>query len=75
MIVYGENLKESIETKQNKTKLPEIISEFDQATGYKVNTQKSIAFVFTSNKQVDTKIKNTVPSITTKKREKYLDIN
>lgn len=75
MVVYIENLKESIEAKQNKTKL-EIISESDKATGYKVNRQKSIAFVHTSNKEVDTKIKNTIPSIITKKkRERYLDIN
>ena len=43
MIVYIENLKDSIR------KLLELISEFSKVTGYKINTQKSLAFLYTNN--------------------------
>ena len=43
MILYIENLKDSI------TKLLELISEFSKVAGYKINTQKSLAFLYTNN--------------------------
>ena len=42
MILYIENPKDSIR------KLLEIITESCKATGYKINTQKSIAFLYTN---------------------------
>ena len=39
MILYTENPKDSIR------KLLELISEFSKVTGYKINTQKSLAFL------------------------------
>ena len=42
MILYTENLKDSIR------KLPELISKFSKVAGYKVNTQKSLAFLYTN---------------------------
>ena len=42
MILYIENPKDSIR------KLLEIITEFWKATGYKLNTQKSLAFLYTN---------------------------
>ena len=42
MILYIENPKDSIR------KLLEIITEFCKATGYKLNTQKSLAFLYTN---------------------------
>ena len=45
MILYIENLKDSIR------KLLEIISEFSKITGYKINTQKSLAFLYTKNEK------------------------
>ena len=45
MILYIENPKDSIR------KLPELISEFSQVTGYKINTQKSLAFLYTNNEK------------------------
>ena len=43
MILYIENPKDSIR------KLLELISEFSKVSGYKINTQKSLAFLYTSN--------------------------
>ena len=43
MILYIENSKDSIR------KLLELISEFGKGAGYKINTQKSLAFLYTDN--------------------------
>ena len=40
-ILYIENTKDSIR------KLLELTSEFSEVTGYKINTQKSLAFLYT----------------------------
>ena len=45
MILYIENPKDSIR------KLLELISEFTKVAGYKINTQKSLAFLYTNNKK------------------------
>ena len=45
MILYIENPKETIR------KLLELISEFSKVPGYKVNTQKSLAFLYTNNEK------------------------
>ena len=45
MILYIENPKDAIR------KLLELISEFSKVTGYKINTQKSLAFLYTNNEK------------------------
>ena len=45
MTLYIENTKGTIR------KLLELISEYSKVTGYKVNTQKSLAFLFTNNEK------------------------
>ena len=45
MILYIENPKD------NMRKLPELISEFSKVAGYKINTQKSLAFLYTDNEK------------------------
>ena len=50
MILYIENPKESIR------KLLELISEFSKVAGYKVNTQKSLAFLYTNNEKSEREI-------------------
>ena len=49
MILYIENLKDSIR------KLLELISEFSKVAGYKINTQKSCAFLYTDNERSETR--------------------
>ena len=51
MILYIENPKHSIR------KLLKLISEFSKVTGYKINTQKSLAFLYTNNEKSETEIK------------------
>ena len=51
MILYIENLKDSIR------KLLELISEFSKVAGYKINTQKSLAFLYTNNEKSQREIK------------------
>ena len=45
MILYIENPKDSIR------KLLELIREFSKVTGYKINAQKSLAFLYTNNEK------------------------
>ena len=50
MILYIENPKDSIK------KFLELISEFSKVTGYKINTQKSLAFLYTNNEKSEREI-------------------
>ena len=69
MILYIENYKDSIK------KLLELISEFSKIAGYKINTQKSLAFLYTNNEKSEREIKESIPFTTATKRIKYLGIN
>lgn len=42
------------------------MNEFSKAAVYKVNTQKSVTFLYTSNEYMNTEIRNTIPFITPK---------
>ena len=55
-------------------KLLELISEFNKVTGYKINTQKSLAFLYTNNEKSERDIKESNPFTITIKI-KYLGIN
>ena len=50
----------SEEIKKNKKKSLELISNYSKVSGYKVNTQKSIAFLYTNNEQVEFEFKHTI---------------
>ena len=69
MILYIENPKDSIR------KLLELISEFSQVAGYKINTQKSLAFLYTNNEKSEREIKESIPFTISTKRIKYLGLN
>ena len=69
MILYIENPKDSIR------KLLELISEFSKVEGYKINTQESLAFLYTNNEKSERAIKESIPFTTATKRIKYLGIN
>ena len=62
MIVYIENLKDSIR------KLLELISEFSKVAGYKINTPKSLAFLYSNNEKSEKEIKESIPFTTAAKR-------
>ena len=69
MILYIENPKNSIR------KLLELVGEFSKVTGYKNNTQKSLAFLYTNNEKSEREIKETIPFTIAMKIMKYLGIN
>ena len=69
MILYIENPKDSIR------KLLELTSEFSKVAGYKINTQKSFAFLYINNEKSKREIKKSIPLTTATKRIKYLGIN
>ena len=70
MILYIENPKDATR------KLPELINnESGKVAGYKINTQKSLAFLYTNDEKSEREIKETTPFITATKRIKYLGIN
>ena len=69
MMLYVENPKDNIR------KLQELISEFSKVAGYKINTQKSLAFLYTNNEKSEREIKESIPFTIATKRIKYLGIN
>ena len=69
MILYIKHPKDTIR------KLLELISEFSKVAGYTINTQKSLAFLYTNNEKSERAIKESIPLTTTRKRIKYKGIN
>ena len=68
MSLYIENPKDTTR------KLIELINEYSKVAGYKINTQKSLAFLYTNNEKTEREIKETIPLNTVMKRIKYLTI-
>ena len=68
MIVY---LEDPIVSAQ---KLLKLISDFSKVSGYKINVQKSQAFLYTNNRLKESQIKNELPFTIATKRIKYLGI-
>ena len=69
MILYVEN------TKDSTRKLLELINEHSKVAGYKINTQKSLAFLYTNNDKIEREIKETISFTIATKRIKYSGIN
>ena len=62
MILYIENPKDATR------KLLEVINEFGKVMGYKINAQKSLAFLYTNDEKPEREIKGTLPFTIAKKR-------
>ena len=69
MILYIENPED------NTRKLLELINEYSKVSGYKFNSQKSLAFLYTNNEKTKRETKETIPFTIATKRIKYLGIN
>ena len=54
MILYIENLKDSTR------KLLKLNNEYGKVAGYKINTQKSLEFLYTNNEKTEREIKETI---------------
>ena len=48
MILYRDNTEGSTKIKQTNKKLLELINEFSKVTGYEINIQESVAFLYTN---------------------------
>ena len=65
MILYKENPKDSTR------KLLVLVNEYSKVAGYKINTQKFLAFLYTKNEKTEREIKETIPfTIATKTKQK-----
>ena len=69
IIFYIENPKDSTR------KLLELINEYSKVAGYKISTQKSLAFLCTTNEKTERETRETIQFTTATKRIKYLGIN
>ena len=69
MILYIENPKDATR------KLLELINEFGKVAGYRINAQKSLAFLYTNDEKSEREIMETLPFTIATKRIKYLGIN
>ena len=69
MILYIEN------TKDTSRKLLKLNNEYNKLAGYKINTQNSLAFLYTNNEKTEREIKEIIPFTIMVKRIKYLGIN
>ena len=61
MVLYIDNHKDPTRN------LLELINEFSKVAGYKTNTQKSFAFLYTNNERSEREIKETILFIPAKK--------
>ena len=66
--MYIENPKDSVR------KLLEL-SELSKVAGYKINSQKSLAFLYTNNEKSERKVTESILFTTATKRIKHLGIN
>ena len=66
MILYIENPKDITR------KLLELIHEYSKVAGYEINTEKSLAFLYTNNEKTERETKETIPFTIAMKRIKYL---
>ena len=69
MILYIENPKDSTR------KLLELINEYSEFAGYKVNAQKSLAFLYMNNEKTEREIKEAIPFTIAIERIKYSGID
>ena len=61
--------------KESTPKLLKLISEFSKVAGHKINTRKSVAFLYTNDELAEREIRKTVTFTIASKRIKYLGIN
>ena len=74
--LFSDDMTLHIENPKDSTKkLLELRNEFSKVAGYKINIQKSVAFLYANNELTEREIKKTIPFTIASKRIKYLGIN
>ena len=61
------NLKKEKNPEDATRKLLELINELSKVAGYKLNTEKSLVFLYTNNERLEREIKETIPFTTATK--------
>ena len=69
MILYIENPKDTTR------KLIELVNKYSKVSGYKINIEKSLVFLYTNNEETEKEITETIPFMIAMRRIKYLGIN
>ena len=74
--LFADDMILYIDKPKDATRKPlDLINEFGKFAGYKINAQKSLAFLYTDNEISEREIKETIPFTIAAKRTKYLGIN
>jgi hypothetical protein len=69
MILYLKDPKNSTQ------KLLDIIDGYSKVAGYKINIEKSLAFLYSNNEQTEKECMKTIPFRIASKKFKYLRVN
>jgi hypothetical protein len=69
MILYLKDPKNSTQ------KLQDTIKSYSKVAGYKINIEKSLAFLYTNNEQTEKECMKTIPFTIASKTIKYLGVN
>ena len=69
MVLFIEDPKEFMK------KLLELINKFSKVAGYKITTQKSVAFLYTSSEQCETVIREVISFTVASKKQKPINLN
>ena len=64
-----------IENPKDTVRKLELIGGFSKVVGYKINTQKSLVFIYTNNEKSERQIKESIPFTIATKRIKYLGLS
>jgi hypothetical protein len=61
--------------KNSTQKLLDIINSYGKVAGYKINIEKSLAFLYTNSEQTEKECMKTIPFTIASKKIKYLGVN
>jgi hypothetical protein len=61
--------------KNSTQKLLDTINSYSKVAGYKINIEKSLAFLYTNNEQTEKECMKTIPLTIASKKIKYLGVN
>ena len=76
IVIYADDMTLHIENSKGSTqKLLELINKFRKGSGYKINIQKSIAFLCTNSEILGKEYKNKIPFKIAPPKIKYMGIN
>ena len=62
--LHGGGKKRTGNPEDSTRKLRELINEYSKVAGYKINTQQSLAFLYTNNEKTEREIKERLPFTT-----------